>query len=94
MAVVPEEDVPVSQAAPSEEGSLYEPPPTDEEVSAGYQSFGDTDSLGSLGDLEEWGAHLRAPEEDMEVSSNAPSCPLNDVHHKKGPPDYLLQQQF
>lgn len=37
-------------AEPSE-GSLYEPPPTDDALSAGYESFGDTDSLGSVGDL-------------------------------------------
>ena len=47
--------------AASDGGSLYEPPPTDEAASAGYESFGDTDSLGSVGQLvegaeAEWGA--------------------------------------
>ena len=37
--------------ASSEAGSLYEPPPTADAVSAGYESFGDTDSLGSAGEL-------------------------------------------
>ena len=36
----------------SQEDSLYEPP-SDGEYSAGYHSFGDTDSLGSAGDLVE-----------------------------------------
>ena len=35
----------------SEGGSIYEPPPTEDAASAGYESFGDTDSLGSAGDL-------------------------------------------
>ena len=43
--------VAVSSPTTSELGSLYEPPPTDEAASAGYESFGDTDSLGSAGEL-------------------------------------------
>ena len=44
-----QEDPSLSQAS----GSLYEPPASDEAVSEGYQSFGDTDSLGSVGGLVE-----------------------------------------
>ena len=36
----------------SQDDSLYEPP-LDGEYSAGYHSFGDTDSLGSAGELVE-----------------------------------------
>ena len=35
----------------SEDASLYEPPAEDEPFSEGYHSFGDTDSLGSAGNL-------------------------------------------
>jgi hypothetical protein len=38
---------------PSNGGSLYEPPDDDGQFSEGYQSFGDTDSLGSIGELVE-----------------------------------------
>ena len=43
--------VAVSSPTTSELGSLFEPPPTDEAASAGYETFGDTDSLGSAGEL-------------------------------------------
>ena len=46
---------PVLQSQPesmgSEVGSVYEPPALNDAASAGYESFGDTDSLGSVGAL-------------------------------------------
>ena len=41
----------VTSPTTSELGSLCEPPATDEAASAGYESFGDPDSLGSAGVL-------------------------------------------
>lgn len=43
---------PPSQAA-SDGGSLYEPPTDDASLSAGYESYADSDSLGSAGELVE-----------------------------------------
>ena len=60
---------PMGESIPSDTGSLYEPPPTDEDpVSPGYQSFGDTDSLDSVGELVTGSAHLRGIDDsDTEV---------------------------
>ena len=52
-AAPPAPPLPDTQDAQSDVGSLYEPPDGDDEYSAGYHSFGDTDSLGSAGDLVE-----------------------------------------
>jgi hypothetical protein len=40
-------------AEDSDTGSLYFPPEDDDQFSQGYQSFGDTDSLGTVGELVE-----------------------------------------
>jgi hypothetical protein len=51
-AEVPETQAGVVPRSPSTE-SLYEPPDQEEELSQGYVSPGETDGLGSVGDLEE-----------------------------------------
>ena len=81
-----------SSPAASDGGSLYEPPPTDDAASAGFESFGDTDSLGSVGQLVEgadanWGTLEDEGLVDYQFDPPPEGMPLphdRRIHHLKG----------